>query len=167
MQTVDSLCGISRLLAAIFGKTEEEVRQKLGMPYRACLNCRKPFSSYNKRARFCNQECRHAYFRIEVICDWCGKSFRRYARQVAHELGEKGYQHIFCSRECFGHYAGVNYGFAVHPKNCSIKGCKRKWDWGKVQQLRETKSWGAVRISRALGMPVGTVGMILAKSNGE
>lgn len=161
MQVADSLCGIARLLSAIFGKSEMEVRQKLGIPYRACLNCRKPFTSYRKRARFCSRACRWSYSYIEVVCDWCGKNFKRRSRQVVHELGEKGYQHTFCSRECFGHYAGTYYGFAVHPENC---GHERKWDWAKVWELKRETGWGAVRISRALGIPSSSVTRILAKA---
>ena len=160
----ESLCAVARLLSAMLERPVEEINRKLGIPYQGkiCLHCSKPLR-HTKNTHFCSYICQRAYTQIELICDWCGKSFKRRATLVVKNLSKDGYQHIFCSRKCMGNYAGNHYGFAVHPENARAGGDHRKWDWIKVLALKEENGWGGIRISRALGIPLGTVSRILRK----
>lgn len=101
--------------------------------------------------------------RVTLVCDECGRAFERERSQVTFKT-KKGQKLWFCSRYCLGGYVGEHYGFAAHPENAG-GGLPRKWDWGKVYKLREETGWGAVRIGRALGIPQGTVSMILGRGN--
>lgn len=98
-----------------------------------------------------------------LVCDECGGTFERERSQVTFKT-KKGQKLWFCSRYCFGKYAGEHYGFAAHPENAG-RGLPRKWDWGKVYKMRGETGWGAVRIGRALGIPQGTVSAILRRRN--
>ena len=101
--------------------------------------------------------------RVKFACDECGRAFERVRSQVIYKT-KKGQKLWFCSRHCLGKYAAPRWGFAAHPENTGgIRGPK-KWDWGKVYKMREETNWGALRIGRALGIPVSTVSQILRRA---
>lgn len=101
---------------------------------------------------------------VKLVCDECGRDFKRERSQVTFKI-KKGQKLWFCSRHCLGKYTGQHYGFTAHPENAGWeRGRSRKWDWGKVYKMREETGWGALRIGRALGIPVSTVSAILRRA---
>lgn len=105
---------------------------------------------------------------IRFICPECGKVFERERSCVTYRTTRKGQEHWFCSRQCLGKFVGRNYGFTAHPENVP-KGAehRRKWDYEQVYKLREQMGWSGVRIGKTLGIPKGTVYMILGKRFGS
>ena len=59
---------------------------------------------------------------------------------------------------------GKHYGWPVHKKGNPQH--MRKWDYEQVYALRDETGWGAIRLSRALGIPTITISSILAKERG-
>ena len=57
-----------------------------------CIGCGK--GTYSKGG-YC-QKCRW----ILLVCDSCGKEFRRYASELVFDVGKRGYQRVFCNRLC-------------------------------------------------------------------
>jgi len=154
------ICKVARLVAAIIGMPTREIFTKLGIPPeepKLCLNCSEPLVKQNRF--FCSRECQMQYVRISLICEECGKVFYRRALKVAHDLGEKNYQHIWCSYRCHGLWLAKHYGFAVYPEHAH----KRKHDWERIWQLHLDTGWGAPRLSKKLGIPVSTISSILWK----
>lgn len=165
MVEVKSDCGAVGLLAAIFGKDANKLKQHYGLPpkpypYR-CLDCGKILSNKWGRCRECYIKSRQ----VKVVCSECGEAFEIQQSDLITRTN-LGYQHFFCNRQCFGRYAGKHYGFVVHPENTRKIGQKRKWDYSKVYQLSDSGMNG-MQISRKLGIPNPTVYVILAKRNGE
>jgi hypothetical protein len=66
----------------------------------------------------------------------------------------------FCSKKCFGHYIGKNYGFAKHPEYCRY----RKYDYGAVVKLTND-GLSPRRISEQLAIPIKSLYMIRHKLN--
>lgn len=95
---------------------------------------------------------------IELTCEVCDAKFYRKSYLIRKTSPGR-----FCSRKCRGVFIGNNYGFKAHPKNRGHSGRGRKWDYDGIYKLRDETGWGALRISRALNMPLGTVDMILQK----
>lgn len=117
---VTSLCGAVNLLASIFGVDSERLNARYGLPTLAqpCLTCGKPTL---KASGFCNRKCRSDYVWITVACDECGVLFKRRQGELAYGVGKRNYNHIYCSRKCFGKRLGRDYGFIAHPENTGRK----------------------------------------------
>lgn len=114
-----ALCGIARLLVAVFGKPEESVFRRLGLPApvtkRFCADCGKPISLINKTG-YC-QKCLTSHKYIDVACSTCGGLFKRRASEVIWNINKKGQQYFFCNRRCKSKWLGKTYGFGRYPKN--------------------------------------------------
>ena len=95
---------------------------------------------------------------IELTCEVCGVKFYRKSYLIRRNSPGR-----FCSHKCLGGFMGNNYGFKVHPENIEHHGRKRKWDYDEIYKLRDTTGWGAIKISRLLGIPYPTVYVILQK----
>ncbi len=84
-----------------------QVRNKLGLPpanrrkdWHPCAACGTLVPS---RKRYCDKLC--AYNMKNVTCETCGKVFPR-SQRVIRRNEERGYQHIWCSKECQGSWFG-------------------------------------------------------------
>lgn len=112
-------------IAELVGLTRERVRQilnKYGMPtkvskmHRPCAHCGHDVNHYVNL--FCSAECRYLNFNIELECEVCKEKF--YRSRTRHEINlRRGYQHIYCSKQCQGHYLGVTYG--AHTRRGKVK----------------------------------------------
>lgn len=115
-----ALCGIARLLVAVFGlpygKSEELVFRRLGLPVpitkRFCADCGKPISLKNKTV-YC-QKCYTPHTYIELACPVCERLFKRRASEVIWYINKVGQEHFFCSGRCKGKWLGVHYGKGRH-----------------------------------------------------
>lgn len=144
------------------GNIAEQVRHSCGLTMRFCRSCG---TITLPNWDFCSKECEKAYKVVTLVCDECGQSFPRRAREVVYRLGKAGYQHYFCSKQCIGKYAGKHFGFGAHPENAI--GGKRKWDWDLVWQKHLETGYSASKLSRLLGIPQATIYVILkAKRQG-
>mgnify|MGYP001572798104 CR=1 FL=1 len=154
-----SICGACDLAAAILGQPPDALRLKFGIPLKGyyCRKCGKRLHHKPKGGY-----CRKCYPPMEVIpvsCSQCGDITYKPKYLIIHNTKE-GQQYFFCNRKCFGKWAGINYGFKSHPKN--IRGGERcKWDWDMVWQKHLETGYGALRLSRMLNIPIGTISKIL------
>ena len=73
----------------------QECQHKSLIKMSNCLFCDKEFYSENKKKKFCSNECRLKYGRVEVICDCCGVHFFR----KKHQYNENA-QYQYCSKKC-------------------------------------------------------------------
>lgn len=165
-------CATLEEIGSRFGVSRERARQILseaGKPTRKyiqryqCFQCGKDMGSQPKL--FCSPECRRNYGWIKVACSYCGQ-LREYSAkwliwQIEH--GKHSRELFFCSKYCQGKWLAENHGFIAHPENVGHDKRPWKWDWSKIYELRDETGWGATKISRALGIPLPTVSMILAK----
>lgn len=154
-------CKVADFLAVVLRRDKNMIRQKLGAPtrYGNCLNCDVPLLLPGRL--FCSRLCHYNYVRVDVCCDQCSDLFRIRKRFLIHRLNKKSQQRFFCSQSCKGQYAGQHYGFRVHPENAGR--LKPKWDYKKIWHLRRETNWGAIKISRALGISEHTISVILKK----
>lgn len=163
-------CATLREIGDKFNISRERARQILkeaGAPTAAfiqpyfCLQCGRDMGrTYHL---FCSSECLHNYTHTLIPCSYCGNPTREINIkwlnwQIDH--GRHSPDLFFCSKICQGKWLAENHGFVKYPEN---RGAPRKWDWSKVCELRDRTGWGARRISWALGMPEGTVSVILSK----
>jgi len=96
------------------------------MPYlKNCLYCKQPFSTFEKRRKYCSKGCANLGLsnRVKRICQYCGKEF------------EVGQSHInvgggkYCSRECYNlkQYVLKRYVLeSIVTKICPI--CKKEFN---------------------------------------
>lgn len=140
------------------GNIARQVRLSCGLQLRYCKSCG---AVTLPNWDFCSPECERQYRTLRVICDNCGQLFPRRDKVVIQRLGKMGYQHQFCSKRCLGQYAGNHWGFAAHPENTGRR--NKKWDYSQIYTMKDEMGWGASRISRALGIPKGTVSVILSR----
>lgn len=117
-------------LAEEFGVSREYIRQAvgnlhlrhlLGVRVRKilvlCPKCGKVPRYKRKPGQIC-RKCRLKELekrKYTLICDWCGKEFKRKLSKVNASIKNK-YKHTFCSRHCLGKWVGNTHGFAVHKK---------------------------------------------------
>jgi hypothetical protein len=111
-----------RLTAARVGQIlrSEGMQPKHYIPVIKCQNCGKEKfrGKYFHNSKFCSYKCYSEYrskiHKIKVECTQCGRIFDRNISEVLSypsciKHGHKG--RMFCSRKCFGAYAGKYYGF--------------------------------------------------------
>ena len=158
MSAIARLIGISR--QRVFQILQEE-----GLPTKhlvkpvnkdqySCLVCGK--ISTNK---FCSNECKTQWHQIPVVCTRCGKLFFRNVHRFLTNYRDHS-DTVFCSRNCQSRWVGAHYGFKSDP-NHSGPGVKRKYNWEDVWKLHAETGYGAVKLSRQLGIPETTVAYIL------
>jgi len=120
----------------------------------SCLACGK--ISPNK---YCSNECQKQWRQIPIVCTRCGKLFFRDVHQLLANYRDHS-DTIFCSRNCQSRWIGAHYGFKSHP-NHSGPGVKRKHNWEDVWKRHLETGYGAVKLSRQLGIPETSVAYIL------
>ena len=92
------------------------VLQKYGLPTAApqiknlkeCLLCG---AFHSRRNRFCSSDCHFKYSHILVTCTFCHIGFYR-ARHIIDNRTRAGYNHIYCSRQCY--YRGQRDGLTAN-----------------------------------------------------
>ena len=158
MSAIARLIGISR--QRVFQILQEE-----GLPTKhlvkpvnkdqySCPVCGK--ISTNK---FCSNECKKQWHQIPVVCSRCGKLFFRNIHQFLANYRDHS-DTVFCSRNCQSRWIGAHYGFKSHP-NHSGPGVKRKHNWEEVWKRHVDTGYGAIKLSRQLGIPETSVAYIL------
>ena len=108
-----------------YGVSKEYIRQVLnreGLPTKhfiqnyVCNYCEKIL---HRRKLFCNHICMRKYHDVQMICDYCGKTFTRKIHNIKislrRPLGGKGQKKFFCNKSCHGKYIAENYGFSKFP----------------------------------------------------
>jgi len=68
-----------------------------------------------------------------LTCDTCGKEFKRTSSEVNASINRK-YKHSFCSRRCFGKWAGDTHGFGVHRENIGGKRMVKKIEIEEIKR---------------------------------
>ena len=158
MSAIARLIGISR--QRVFQILQEE-----GLPTKhlvkpvnkdqySCLVCGK-ISTH----KFCSDECQKKWQQIPVVCTRCGKLFFRNVHRFLANYRDHS-STLFCSRNCQSRWIGEHYGFKSDP-NHSSPGVKRKHNWEEVWKRHLETGYGAVKLSRQLGIPETTVAYIL------
>ena len=120
----------------------------------SCLACGK-ISTH----KFCSNECKKQWHQIPVVCTRCGKLFFREVHQFLANYRDHS-DTVFCSRNCQSRWIGAHYGFKSDP-NHSGPGVKRKYNWEDVWKMHAKTGYGAVKLSRQLGIPETTIAYIL------
>ena len=158
MAEIARIVGVSR--QRVFQILQEEglptkhlVRQSNKYRY-SCLVCGK-ISTH----KFCSDKCKEQWQQIPVVCTRCGRLFFRNVHQFLANYRDHS-DTVFCSRNCQSRWIGAHYGFKSHP-NHSGPGVKRKHNWEEVWKMHAETGYGAVKLSRQLGIPETTVAYIL------
>jgi len=98
---VNSICGMLDLVIALFPWMDKiELARRFGLNAYKCGYCGKfligkLFCSQSHYRRWLRRECY-----IDVVCDNCGKLFRRRASVILCRVGREGNQHMYCSTKC-------------------------------------------------------------------
>ena len=116
-------CNYADLLGKVLHENPDAILKQLGIKSRLavplCETCSKPLSKRADQKRFCSRPCYHARAWISVVCDQCGKIFKRRASLVIEHMKHSRYtdKGLYCSRRCVGKVLGRKYGFgdANHP----------------------------------------------------
>lgn len=121
---------------------ELHLRHLLGVRIRkqlaVCSECGKTLDRHTPIKE--GQVCRKCYYkRLEerkrtLICDWCGKDFKRGLSEVNASIKNK-YKRSFCSQRCLGKWVGITYGFGVHKKTRRLE-VKRKIE---IEEVKRTE----------------------------
>ena len=141
-------------IGEVFGVTRERVRQivnaaevqrvaRASQQPRKCWDCdRQP----PKGKRYCEE---HAT--VLLVCPICDGEFRLARNQIHQRLRQKGHSRVapqfFCSRKCWGSWAGKRNGFGVHGKGgfAPLSHCRR----GHEFTPENTYEWRGRRQCRA------------------
>lgn len=160
-------------LADSLGVSREAIRQMLKKlrletvgyrEYYCCETCGvriHGFTTKGKYApRFCSFTCLSMAHTAEVECSQCHTLFfisfsDLKARRRNNKLGL-----LFCSRECWGSYAGTHYGLCMHPENVRKGAKERKHDYDLVKYLADCGFTG-LWIAGTLRIPQGSIYYIL------
>ena len=113
------------------------------------------------------KERRQRKHRIKYICEICGKDFYGLLSEHKRRIKDKSPLPKYCSRVCYGKWAGITYGWGTPNNPAGKNGKKRKWDYGEVYALADKTEWGCKRLGYALGIPYQTIGWILNKRKQE
>lgn len=130
-------------------------------PQSQCRYCGKPI----REGIFCDRECFKKYHTVTLICSYCGKPYSLSTSDAQARIERNSSGLMYCSKKCYGKWLGENYGFGVYPEHIGAK-VKRKWDYKKVYQARDETGFGALKLSRLLGIPMPTITVILQKREG-
>lgn len=118
-------------IAEELGISRERVRQlltKLNLPtswetepFPTCAQCGIQFTYRpgEKSSGLC-KDCFMASKRSIIICFQCRKSFLLRTKDYTYRIRVRKYEHTFCSKQCWGAYAGRTYGFSAHPENIRL-----------------------------------------------
>ena len=103
------------------GRSRERIRQLLvsmDLPTKVsksiilCEYCNGEIIAKTRTRRvFCSMQCYSDSRNTLIICDNCGDLFKRRITQLEYYTHVRGYEHYFCSRRCFGSWAGKNFGW--------------------------------------------------------
>ena len=158
MSVIARLTGISRQRVFQILQEESLPTKHLVKPVKkdqySCLICGK--ISPNK---FCSNECQKQWRQIPIVCTRCGKLFFRDVHQLLANYRDHS-DTLFCSRNCQSRWIGEHYGFKSYP-NHSGSMVKRKYNWEEVWKRHLETGYGAVKLSRQLGIPETSVAYIL------
>lgn len=116
MQTIANKFNISRQRVHQFLKQKGVMTRRI-LPKHPCLQCKKEILL---RRKFCNRKCQFEFHRITLICDECGKAFKRRLSNAFYTLRKPRTPKApiklwFCNRVCQGKHI-VKYR-AVIPVN--------------------------------------------------
>ncbi|KKN63762.1 hypothetical protein LCGC14_0498660 [marine sediment metagenome] len=139
MPNTQSPCiGYNTLLAAIFGQDPKALLGRKGLlpskPARRCKSCGAEIDFYKQYCSSCRQ--------IPVKCEVCGDLVLRMRAQILRMGG-----HQFCGQRCHGRWLGVN----------KKTGRRRKHDYEAIWSEHIRTGWGAIRLSRLLGINLGVI----------
>ena len=82
-----------------------EVLTKAGLStiipsYRSGTYCKICNNNTKYKTLLCSKECRIKYYKLEVTCSFCNKTFLRHKSRIKYSYG-MGYQYIHCSMKCY------------------------------------------------------------------
>jgi hypothetical protein len=109
--------------------------------------------------KFCRDQFQKKWQQFPVVCTRCGKLFFRNVQRFLANYRDHS-STLFCSRNCQSRWIGEHYGFKSDP-NHSCPGVKRKYNWEAVWKMHFETGYGAVKLSRQLGIPETSVAYIL------
>jgi hypothetical protein len=111
----------------------------------------------------CSKKCSYDYTHLELICDYCGKTFIRLASQLLTTDKRNVNGRTFCSKQCFGKFIANTYGFKAHPENrLSGRLGITKYSNEILQNIKQRLQSGQSMnsILRELSIPIGTCTVI-------
>ena len=101
--------GVSRqYVSTILQKYELPTSAPKIKKLKECLECNE---LHFRRQRFCSSDCHFRYSQISVTCTFCHIGFYR-ARHIIDNRTRAGYNHIYCSRQCY--YRGQRDGLTAN-----------------------------------------------------
>lgn len=121
-------------------------------PQYQCRNCMKPI----RQGIFCGNACFSQYHTVTLICSICSKPYSTTTSKAHARITRNKSGFMYCSKKCYGVWFGKNYGRRKIPGDT-------KWDYEKIYKARDETGFGAVRLSRLLKIPQGTISVILWK----
>ena len=68
--------------------------------YRSGTYCKICNNNTKYKTLLCSKECRNKYYKLEVTCSFCNKTFLRHKSRIKYSYG-MGYQYIHCSMKCY------------------------------------------------------------------
>lgn len=83
------------------GNIGKQLRLSCELGLRFCKNCG---TVTLPNWDFCSRECQLDYRNIDLVCDWCGVTFKRKAGLTVYLLQK--FKHYYCSRHCAGKALG-------------------------------------------------------------
>lgn len=109
LQQIGDVVGVSReRVRQVLKKNSIQTIHYIEKPY--CKNCGNPAKP---RRKFCGPKCRYDYGQVEIVCIVCGVKKQRSTAWYNRMLKDPSYtgngSRVFCSKKCFGYYAGKNW----------------------------------------------------------
>jgi hypothetical protein len=78
-----------------------QLRKSCGLAVRYCKQCG---AATLPNWDFCSPECQRDYKTLNLVCDWCGATFKRRASLTLYRL--QRWKHYYCSKCCAGKAIG-------------------------------------------------------------
>ena len=160
-----SPCRAADLVAAVFGVDSDQVRRNNGLPPKVapriwtCRGCGLETTVRSDLA-YNGWLCAVCSAPVPIACDECGKVVLRRRIDVL-AAAKRGAKSQFCGKRCQGLWLAAHHGFPAHPENrhpCR----RRKHDYEAVWRKHLETGLGASGLGRLLGIPQGSVRIILA-----